>query len=121
MTDVEGVTIESDERGFELHLVVGEDIDVSPDGVVVLNIQAVAEDLLNEAVRVIGPWVLEARAAYREYRAAGGHPMCPDEDGRCVHGQDEVCPRVDVEQIALDNLLHLADHVRKVYREGGAA
>lgn len=121
MTDVEGVTIESDERGFELHLIVGEDIEVDDQGRAILNVQAVAEELLHECVRKIGPWVLEARQARAEYDRAGGHPMCPDEDGRCVYGRDEECPRVDVDQIVVENLLHLADHVRKAYQEGGAA
>ena len=67
MADVEEVTIECDDRGFELHLVVGDDIRHGDDGRVILNIQAVAENLWDEMVNKVGPWVLEKAAARREW------------------------------------------------------
>ena len=123
MARAEAVKIESDEAGFELHVLLDEDVcthSQSGDWLVV-NVQAVAEELFDAVKSSIGPWLQEKEAAFAEFRAAGGHPMCPDEDGRCLHGRDEECPKIDGEQIAVENLLHLADHVRKVYREGGAA
>ncbi len=72
MADVEAVKIESDERGFELHIVVGDDIDVDDEGRAILNVQGVAEELLHEVVTKIGPWVLEGLAVKREYDRAKG-------------------------------------------------
>ncbi len=68
MADVEVVKIESDERGFELHLIVGDDIEHHDDGLVILNIHGVAVELMHECVRKIGPWYQEMLAAEREYR-----------------------------------------------------
>lgn len=65
---VEQVSVESDERGFELHLVIGEDVEVDPMGRLVLNVHGVAKDLYDQVVAKIGPWVAEGRAAEREYR-----------------------------------------------------
>jgi hypothetical protein len=70
MADVEAVTVECDDRGFELHLIVGDDIRHGDDGRIVLNIQAVAEDLWDEMVAKVGPWVLEKAAARRDYERA---------------------------------------------------
>jgi hypothetical protein len=67
MADVEVVTVECDDRGFELHLIVGDDIRHDDDGRIVLNIQAVAEDLWDQMVEKVGPWVLEKAAARRDY------------------------------------------------------
>jgi hypothetical protein len=67
MADVEAVTVECDDRGFELHLIVGDDIRHDDDGRIVLNIQAVAEDLWDQMVEKVGPWVLEKAAARRDY------------------------------------------------------
>jgi hypothetical protein len=67
MPNVERVTIESDERGFELHLLVDEDARSDDDGRLVLNIHAVAEELYDAVKREIGPWLYErdkARATY---------------------------------------------------------
>lgn len=66
MANVESVKIESEDRGFELHLTVGDDIVQHDDGSIVLNIHAVAEDLLRECVREIGPWLLEGLRVKRE-------------------------------------------------------
>lgn len=67
MTDVEQIRIESDERGFELHLVVGDDIEVDEQGRVILNIQQVIFDLYGEVSNKVLPYVAEAQAARREY------------------------------------------------------
>lgn len=74
--NVEKVTVECDEHGFELHLIIGDDIRHYDDGLVVLNIQAVAEELWDEMVSKVGPWVLEKAAARRDYDRSR-----PDEDG----------------------------------------
>jgi hypothetical protein len=54
------VTVESDERGFELHI----DTD---EGTLIFNVHAVAEELHDQVVTVIGPWLHEMYAAKREY------------------------------------------------------
>lgn len=70
MASAVNVKIESDERGFELHLVVDEDVEIDPLGRLVLNVHGVAPQLLAECKRVIGPYVDEMRAAEREYRTS---------------------------------------------------
>lgn len=60
MTTVEGVKIESDERGFELHLIVDDDPMVDPDtGRMILNVHGVAEELYDAVKNAIGPWLYE--------------------------------------------------------------
>jgi len=106
--NAEAIRVESDERGFELH------IDTTDDGTVIVNVQGVAEELFDAVKSSIGPWLQERDAAFAEFRAAGGHPMCPDEDGRCVYGRDETCPRVgDDEHFSVDAFLEAADTARK--------
>lgn len=85
MSTVEDITIESEDRGFELHLIVGDDITHDADGRIVLNIHDVADQLLSEAVTKIGPWMLEGLRVQREMartpfaddpeREAGETPM----------------------------------------------
>lgn len=72
MADVESIRIESDERGFELHVVVGDDIDVDDEGRAILNVQAVAEELYDAVKGAIGPWLAERDEAYASYRARAG-------------------------------------------------
>ncbi len=55
------ITIESDEHGFELH------IETDEGDRFVFNVHDVAEDLMTQAITKIAPWVLEGRAAKREY------------------------------------------------------
>lgn len=58
---VEQISIESDEHGFELHILT------SDEGRIAFNIQAVAVDLYRAVIDTIGPWIseaLEARASY---------------------------------------------------------
>jgi len=91
MADVETVKIETDDRGFELHLVVGDDIVHRDDGLVILNIHGVALELLKECERVIGPYRDEMESARAEYRAgvrAGGLTDAErEEEIRCAaHG-----------------------------------
>ena len=69
MTNVEQVKIESDERGFELHLIVDDAIEVDEDGRVMLNIQAVAEELYDAVKSGIGPWLYEMAMAKARYSA----------------------------------------------------
>lgn len=69
MTSVEKVSIESDERGFELHLLVDEDVRSDDQGRLVLNVQAVAEELYDAVKNGIGPWLYEMETARAEYRA----------------------------------------------------
>lgn len=88
MTRVEQVKIESDERGFELHLIVDDDIQVDDDGRVILNVQAVAEELYDAVKNGIGPWLYEMESARAEYRAgirpAGLTDAEREEEERCA-------------------------------------
>lgn len=61
MTRVDGIRIESDERGFELHLDLDEDVCThsSADGTLILNIHGVAEELYDAVKSAIGPWLYE--------------------------------------------------------------
>lgn len=59
------IKIESDERGFELHL----ETDTGPW---VFNIHAVAAQLFDAARVEIRPWLREKAHAYAEYLAAEG-------------------------------------------------
>ena len=65
--NVEHVTVECDERGFELHLLVDEDVRSDDNGRLILNVQMVAEQLWDEMVKHVGPWVLEKAAARRDF------------------------------------------------------
>lgn len=69
MTNVEQVKIESDEQGFELHLIVDDDIEVSADGRVILNVHGVAEELYDAVKSGIGPWLYEMEMAKARYKA----------------------------------------------------
>ena len=63
MTDVENVKLESDERGFELHLVVDEEPKVDEQGRMILNVHSCAEALYEQVNLIIGSWLSEGRAA----------------------------------------------------------
>lgn len=63
MTDVYEVKVESDERGFELHLIVGAEVETDEQGRVILNIHGVAEELYDAVKASIGPWLYERDAA----------------------------------------------------------
>lgn len=69
MTAVEGVRIDSDERGFELHVIVDEWPEDGGSGLMILNVQAVAEELFDAVKSSIGPWLQERDAAYLEWQA----------------------------------------------------
>lgn len=56
----ESITVESDERGFELHFTVTEEPHVSEDGYMVVNIQACDLDAFYDQVKArIGPYLRE--------------------------------------------------------------
>lgn len=80
MADVESVRIESDERGFELHIVVGDDIDVDEQGRAILNVQAVAEELFDAVKSSIGPYLAERDMALALYRAGIRPAVLTDEE-----------------------------------------
>jgi hypothetical protein len=111
--NVADLKIEAEENGFELHLWLDDWPVCNEDGLVVLNVHHMAERLHDDAVKVIGPWLAEMHAAKAEYDRAGGHPMCPDEDGRCQYGRDEDCPRVDPDRVSWSVALDAADIARK--------
>jgi hypothetical protein len=69
MSNVEGVRVESDERGFELHLIVDEWPEDGGSGLMILNVHAVAEELYDAVKASIGPWLSEMETARAEYRA----------------------------------------------------
>ena len=80
MTRVEQVSIESDEQGFELHLLLDDDICThsSQDGWLVLNIHGVAEELYDVVKGSIGPWLQErgaARASWPGPDAGDGYAL----------------------------------------------
>lgn len=115
MASVDKVTIESDERGFEMWLELDEEVcTFATSGVLRLNIHGVAEELYDAVKSTIGPWLQERDEAKREYDRAGGHPLCPDEDGHCIHGRDDECPRIDTEARQAEAMRDWADHARKV-------
>ncbi len=80
MSIVEGVKIESDEHGFELHLIVGDDITHHEDGTIILNVQGVAEELYDAVKAAIGPWLYEMETARAEYRAGVRSSGLTDEE-----------------------------------------
>lgn len=88
MPNVEQVKIESDDQGFELHLIVDDDIKVGDDGRVILNIHGVAEELYDAVKSAIGPYLYEMEAAKAEYRAgvrpAGLTDAEREEEERCA-------------------------------------
>jgi hypothetical protein len=61
MLAIDTIRVECDERGFELHITddYGDEHR--------FNMQAVAEELWDEMVKKVGPWVLEKAAARRDY------------------------------------------------------
>jgi hypothetical protein len=112
MTNVERVSIESDERGFELHLTVGDDIEVDEQGRVILNVQSVAEELYDAVKGSIGPWLAERDEALAEYRS--GVATDPSLQGTL----DEILNR-EYDGMGLCMTLEQADNERKARRERG--
>ena len=113
MADVEQVTIECDDRGFELHMIVGDDIRHYDDGRIILNVQAVAEELWDEMVKKVGPWVLEKAAAQRDYEMRS--KLLPDDEGPWPgeNAMDYYRRTADAEP-----LREQADHLRARAKEG---
>ena len=108
MLEAEKIMIESDERGFELHVLddVGEWH--------YFNIHSCAEQLYDTVKASIGPWLAEADSARMLVRAGLGPNGEPCEDG------------LELGETAYDYykrtgddgpLRDLADHVRKLMRE----
>lgn len=110
MTTVEDIQIDSDEQGWEMRLVVGEDIVVDDQGCVTLNIHGVAERLLQEAVTKIGPWLLEG------YRAARSRPATPFDDDPPEREPGEGAMDYYKRTGNPDAVLALADYVRDARR-----
>ena len=61
--NAESIRIESDDRGFELH------IDTTDDGTIIVNVHGVAEELYDAVKGSIGPWLQEGEAARRSMPA----------------------------------------------------
>lgn len=61
--NAEAIRIESDDRGFELH------IDTTEDGTFVFNIHGLAPRLHELVKAEIGPWLAEGEAARREFES----------------------------------------------------
>lgn len=79
LATVESVKIESDDRGFELHL-------TDTDGQrYILNVHAVAGDLLEQVRSEIGEWYAQGQALAAEHE----RERVPDEDGDCGYDQDD--------------------------------
>jgi hypothetical protein len=67
----ESITLESDERGFELHFIVDSDFRVMDDGHMVVNIQACDLDAFYDQVRSrIGPYLRERDEAHAGFKRA---------------------------------------------------
>ena len=64
MTTADEIKIESDERGFELHVTTDEGDRY------IFNIHSIAEELYDTVKRSIGPWLDEMYAAKATYRPA---------------------------------------------------
>jgi hypothetical protein len=85
MANVDRLEIESDERGFELHVWVDEEPRVHDSGLMVLNIHSIDLDAFYDQVKArLGPYLREAAEA-RTAVAAGvsREAFCcdPDESG----------------------------------------
>jgi predicted metal-dependent phosphoesterase TrpH len=66
MTNADRIEIESDERGFELHVWVDEEPRVHDSGLMVLNIQNIDLDAFYDQVKArIGPYLRERDEARR--------------------------------------------------------
>jgi hypothetical protein len=96
----ESVTVESDERGFELHFVVTEEPFVDERGHMVVNIQACDLDTFYDQVKArIGPYLREKEEAFAEFRAArypgGGYVrfLCAVDDVDESGGYDRSDPK----------------------------
>jgi hypothetical protein len=109
VASVEEIRIESDERGFELHIVVGDDIDVDDQGRAILNVQAVAEELYDAVKASIGPWLAERDNAYREWQASRAA-------GELDDGYELDDPK---HPTFYERYAGAADDARKTRREGG--
>ncbi len=117
------ITIESDERGFELHL-IDEDGEHHS-----WNIHAIAEELYDTVKREIGPWVAEGQAARHEYdrRVSADFPeMQPVLDAiRGVDEQDDLWQKTrdqayacaDPEGDWIEDQRHHADLLIKARKE----
>lgn len=68
MARAESITVESDERGFELHFTVDEEPEVDESGRMVVNIQACDLDTFYDQVKGrIGPYLQERDAVREEF------------------------------------------------------
>jgi hypothetical protein len=114
MTNVERVSIESDEHGFELHLELDEDVCTHSmaHGTLILNVQSVAEELYDAVKGSIGPWLAERDEALAEYRS--GVASDPLLQGKL----DEILNR-EYDGTGLCMTLEQADNERKARRERG--
>ena len=93
--NVEEITIESDDRGFELYLLTTD------EGRMVFNIQAVAVDLHRAVIDEIGPWISEMLDAHNEYRAGiSGDPLLQGVLDR-IKGMDAEDAALEVEGLKM--------------------
>ena len=64
MQTIDTIKVESDERGFELHITTDEGDEFA------FNMHAVAEAHWDDMTKTVGAWILERNAAYAEYERA---------------------------------------------------
>lgn len=94
MTGIEEVKIETDERGFELHLLLDEEVcTFNGDGWLRLNVHAVAEELYDMVKQRIGPWLQERDNAYQEWRVSRAAGELTDAERE----EEERCAALDME------------------------
>ena len=104
--NVEQISVESDERGFELHILTTD------EGRMVFNVQAVAVDLYTAVIDQIGPWIAERLDAEREYRTGvSGDPLLQGVLDRIRDDPDDEAER------KLDALVAGVDLARKAAKE----
>jgi hypothetical protein len=64
MRTIDTIKVESDERGFELHITDDEGEEFH------FNMHQVAEALWDDMRKTVGPWIAEMHAMKREYEAS---------------------------------------------------